>query len=146
MSINLESLVEKTVTMMGYELVDFEFHNQGRLIRIYIDKPASVTIDDCVNVSNHLNHVLSVEDEVDYDRLEVSSPGIDRVIKKLEDFVRFVGENIKLKTRMPIDERRNFKGKILGVEGSTIFLHTEDEGEIKIAFSEIDKAIIDPIL
>ena len=97
---------------MGYELVDFEFHNQGRLIRIYIDKPASVTIDDCVNVSNHLNHVLSVEDEVDYDRLEVSSPGMDRVIKKLEDFVRFVGENIKLKTRIPIDERRNFKGKI----------------------------------
>ena len=61
-SINLESLVEKTVIMMGYELVDFEFHNQGRLISIYIDKPASVTIDDCVNVSNHLNHVLSVED------------------------------------------------------------------------------------
>ena len=146
MSINLESLVEKTVNNMGYELVDFEFHNQGRLIRIYIDKLGSVNIDDCVDVSNQLNHVLSVEDSIDYDRLEVSSPGIDRVIKKLEDFSRFIGEKIKFKTRMPINDRRNFKAKILGVEGTTIILDAEGEGEIKIPFGEIDKARIDPIL
>lgn len=146
MSTDLESVIDKILVSMGYELVDFEFQNQGRLIRVYIDKPGSVNIDDCVDVSNHLNHVLSVENVMDYDRLEVSSPGIDRVIKKLEDFNRFVGENIKLKTRLPIKDRRNFKGKLLGVEGNDIILSTAEEGEIRMLFSEIDKARIDPIL
>jgi ribosome maturation factor RimP len=141
---NLEEFVSKIVAQMGYELVDFEFQNQGKLIRIFIDKPASVTIDDCVDVSNHLNHVLTVEEDVDYERLEVSSPGFDRVIKKIEDFKKFKGENIKIKTRTPIMNQRNFKGEVLGVKGLVIMIKTPEQEQVNIDFDNIDRARLDP--
>jgi ribosome maturation factor RimP len=141
---NLEEFVSKIVAQMGYELVDFEFQNQGKLIRIFIDKPASVTIDDCVDVSNHLNHVLTVEEDIDYERLEVSSPGFDRVIKKIEDFKKFKGENIKIKTRTPIMNQRNFKGEVLGVKGLVIMIKTPEQDEVNIDFDNIDRARLDP--
>jgi len=141
---NLEEFVSKIVVQMGYELVDFEFQNQGKLIRIFIDKPASVTIDDCVDVSNHLNHVLTVEEDIDYERLEVSSPGFDRVIKKIEDFQKFKGENIKIKTRTPIMNQRNFKGEVLDVKGLVIMIKTLEQEEVNIDFDNIDRARLDP--
>jgi ribosome maturation factor RimP len=141
---NLEEFVSKIVAQMGYELVDFEFQNQGKLIRIFIDKPASVTIDDCVDVSNHLNHVLTVEEDIDYERLEVSSPGFDRVIKKIEDFQKFKGENIKIKTRTPIMNQRNFKGEVLGVKGLVIMIKTPEQEQVNIDFDNIDRARLDP--
>jgi ribosome maturation factor RimP len=141
---NLEEFVSKIVAQMGYELVDFEFQNQGKLIRIFIDKPASVTIDDCVDVSNHLNHVLTVEEDIDYERLEVSSPGFDRVIKKIEDFKKFKGENIKIKTRTPIMNQRNFKGEVLDVKGLVIMIKTPEQEEVNIDFDNIDRARLDP--
>ena len=144
MNTNLEEFVSKIVAQMGYELVDFEFQNQGKLIRIFIDKPASVTIDDCVDVSNHLNHVLTVEEDIDYERLEVSSPGFDRVIKKIEDFKKFKGENIKIKTRTPIMNQRNFKGEVLDVKGSVIMIKTPEQEEVNIDFDNIDRARLDP--
>ena len=144
MNTNLEEFVSKIVAQMGYELVDFEFQNQGKLIRIFIDKPASVTIDDCVDVSNHLNHVLTVEEDIDYERLEVSSPGFDRVIKKIEDFKKFKGENIKIKTRTPIMNQRNFKGKVLDVKGLVIMIKTPEQEEVNIDFDNIDRARLDP--
>ena len=144
MNTNLEEFVSKIVAQMGYELVDFEFQNQGKLIRIFIDKPASVTIDDCVDVSNHLNHVLTVEEDIDYERLEVSSPGFDRVIKKLEDFKKFKGENIKIKTRTPIMNQRNFKGEVLDVKGLVIMIKTPEQEEVNIDFDNIDRARLDP--
>ncbi len=144
MNTNLEEFVSKIVAQMGYELVDFEFQNQGKLIRIFIDKPASVTIDDCVDVSNHLNHVLTVEEDIDYERLEVSSPGFDRVIKKIEDFKKFKGENIKIKTRIPIMNQRNFKGEVLGVRGLVIMIMTPEQEEVNIDFDNIDRARLDP--
>ena len=144
MNTNLEEFVSKIVAQMGYELVDFEFQNQGKLIRIFIDKPESVTIDDCVDVSNHLNHVLTVEEDIDYERLEVSSPGFDRVIKKIEDFKKFKGENIKIKTRTPIMNQRNFKGEVLGVKGLVIMIKTPEQEEVNIDFDNIDRARLDP--
>lgn len=144
MKTNLEEFVSKIVAQMGYELVDFEFQNQGKLIRIFIDKPASVTIDDCVDVSNHLNHVLTVEEDIDYERLEVSSPGFDRVIKKIEDFKKFKGENIKIKTRTPIMNQRNFKGEVLDVRGLVIMIMTPEQEEVNIDFDNIDRARLDP--
>jgi len=141
---NLEEFVSKIVAQMGYELVDFEFQNQGKLIRIFIDKPASVTIDDCVDVSNHLNHVLTVEEDIDYERLEVSSPGFDRVIKKIEDFKKFKGENVKIKTRTPIMNQRNFKGEVLGVKGLVIMIKTPEQEQVNIDFDIIDRARLDP--
>ena len=144
MNTNLEEFVSKIVVQMGYELVDFEFQNQGKLIRIFIDKPASVTIDDCVDVSNHLNHVLTVEEDIDYERLEVSSPGFDRVIKKIEDFKKFKGKNIKIKTRTPIMNQRNFKGEVLDIKGLVIMIMTSEQEVVNIDFDNIDRARLDP--
>ena len=86
---DLETLIEKLVAQLGYELVDFETVNSGQILRVYIDKGDLISIEDCSKVSNHVNNVLSVETDFDYERLEVSSPGLDRVIKKIKDFDRF---------------------------------------------------------
>ena len=143
MAIDLEQLINKVVTQLGYELVDLEIINHGQLLRVFIDKLDSINIDDCVAVSNQLNHVLSVEEDIVYDRLEVSSPGMDRVIKKLNDYERFKDERVKIKTRLPILERRNFSGVIKEIKGNIIFL--ESEGSlIEINFDQIDKARLDP--
>ena len=139
---DLEQLINKVVTQLGYELVDLEIINHGQLLRVFIDKLDSINIDDCVTVSNQLNHVLSVEEEIVYDRLEVSSPGMDRVLKKLNDYELFKEERVKIKTRLPILERRNFSGVIKGIKGNIIFL--ESEGSlIEIDFDQIDKARLD---
>ena len=140
---DLESLVEKLVVQLGYELVDFEVLNGGQLLRIFIDKHDSVNIEDCTSVSNHVNNVLSVETNYDYERLEVSSPGLDRVIKKLKDFARFKGEMANIKTRFAIDKRKNFKGVLSGIDGEKIII--EIDGKLlSIDFDNIDKARLDP--
>jgi len=142
LAIDLEQLINKTVTQLGYELVDLEIINHGQILRVFIDKLDSINIDDCVAVSNQLNHVLSVEEDIVYDRLEVSSPGMDRVIKKLKDYERFKEENVKIKTRLPILERRNFSGVIKGTKGNIILLESESS-IIEIDFDQIDKARLD---
>jgi ribosome maturation factor RimP len=113
---DLNGLLERTVTGMGYELVDVERSRKGRLLRLYIDKPGGVTVDDCAAVSHQLSRVLAVEN-VDYERLEVSSPGLDRRLKKERDFVRFAGQRARVKMRVPVDGQHNFVG-VLRVAGS----------------------------
>jgi ribosome maturation factor RimP len=140
---DLETLIEKLVTQLGYELVDFETVNGGQILRIYIDKGDLIDIEDCTKVSNHVNNVLSVETDYDYERLEVSSPGLDRVIKKLNDFDRFKGEKIKIKTRFAIENRKNFKGILSGTKGESIMIEVDNES-ILIDFENIDKARLDP--
>jgi ribosome maturation factor RimP len=83
---DLQGMLESTLTGLGYELVDFERPGKGRLFRVFIDKAGGITVDDCAAVSHHLSRVLAVEG-VDYDRLEVSSPGLDRPLKKERDCV-----------------------------------------------------------
>jgi len=122
LAIDLEALIEKNVSKLGYELVDFEIINRGELLRIFIDKPSSINIDDCVSVTNQLKHILTVEEDIIFDRLEVSSPGINRVIKKLQDFERFKGEKIKIKTRSPIEERKNFTGTLKGTKKDLVLI------------------------
>ena len=141
---DLETLVEKLVVQLGYELVDFEVLNGGQLLRIFIDKDDSVNIEDCTSVSNHVNNVLSVETNYDYERLEVSSPGLDRVIKKLKDFARFKGEIANIKTRFAIDSRKNFKGVLSGIDGEKIIIELDGK-LLAIDFDNIDKARLDPI-
>jgi len=142
---DLESLIDKIVSQLGYELVDLEIINHGQLLRVFIDKPNSVNIDDCVEVSNQLNHVLTVEEEVNYDRLEVSSPGVYRVIKKLEDFDRFKGEWAKIKTRLLIHEKNFFRGVLIGTKGNLIIIDV-DNFLLEINFDNIEKARLDPNL
>ena len=142
MAIDLEALIEKNVSKMGYELVDFEIINKGELLRIFIDKPGSITIDDCVAVTNQLKHILTVEEEIIFDRLEVSSPGINRVIKKLQDFERFKGEKIKIKTRSPVEERKNFTGTLRGTKKDLILIEFNNI-LLEISFDNIEKARLD---
>ena len=144
---DLETLIEKLVTQLGYELVDFEVVNGGQILRLYIDKGIDkgdlITIEDCTKVSNHVNNVLSVETDFDYERLEVSSPGLDRVIKKIKDFDRFKGQQAKIKTRFAIENRKNFKGTLSGIKGESIIIKIEDK-LLSIDFENIDKARLDP--
>lgn len=140
---DVQGLLERAVTQLGYELVDLELSNRGKMLRLFIDKPDGVTVDDCVLVSNHLTHLLAVENDVDYDRLEVSSPGLDRVLKKPADFERFVGSKAQIKLRVPVAERKKFVGKLQGLESDVVLL--DEDGELqRIALSNIEKARLVP--
>ncbi|MCF8158768.1 MAG: ribosome maturation factor RimP [Burkholderiaceae bacterium] len=140
---DLYGLIEKTVTQLDYELVDLEVSNRGKLLRLFIDKPEGITIDDCVLISNQLGNVLSVEHDIDYDRLEVSSPGLDRALKKDTDFIKFTESRANVKVRMPIEGRKNFLGILKGVDSSDLLIDVEGV-MFKIALSNIDKARLAP--
>ena len=143
MTIDLETLIEKNISKLGYELVDFEVINRGELLRIFIDKPSSITIHDCVDVTNQLKYILTVEEDITFDRLEVSSPGTNRVVKKLKDFERFKGEKIKIKTRTPIEDRKNFTGILQGIKEDLILIDFNDV-LVEIKLDNIEKARLDP--
>lgn len=158
---DLQALIEKTVSQLGYELVDLEISNRGKLLRVFIDKLVpkdikdSVNIDDCVLVSNQLGNVLTVEHDIDYDRLEISSAGLDRVLKKLKDFDRFNGERAQIKLRVGVKDmgpkatdttlpRKTFLGVLRGTQDEHVLL--EFEGHLyKLALSNIDKARLSPV-
>ena len=108
----LTELIETTVVGLGYELVDLERTGRGMLC-IYIDQPAGIAIEDCEKVTRQLQHVLTVEN-IDYERLEVSSPGLDRPLTKLADFERFAGRLAKISTAEPIGEAKFFEGRLKG--------------------------------
>ncbi|AAQ59135.1 ribosome maturation factor RimP [Chromobacterium violaceum] len=134
-------LLENTLPGLGYELVDFEM-TPGGGFRVFIDKPGGITVEDCVLVSNHFTRLFMVEN-VDYERLEVSSPGLDRPLKKEADFVRFSGQLAKIKTRMPIEQQKKFTGRLAGVEDGSVKLDV-DGRIVEIPFANIDKARLEP--
>jgi ribosome maturation factor RimP len=147
----LQALLQRTVEGLGYELVSVELSNRGRMLRIFIDKPAAgpqdagssaITVDDCARVSNQLARVLEVED-IDYDRLEVSSPGLDRPLKKEADFARFAGEQARLTLRVPVEGRRKFTGVLREVVGGRLQLEIEG-GMLSVELANIDKARLVP--
>ena len=147
----LQGLLERTVGGLGYELVDVELSNRGKMLRIFIDRPAAgpqepgvggITVDDCARVSNQLARVLEVED-IEYDRLEVSSPGLDRPLKKVADFERFAGEQARLTLRVPLAGRRNFTGVMRAVVGGKLQLEIEG-GMVSLDLANIDKARLVP--
>jgi ribosome maturation factor RimP len=139
--LDVVKLVETTVNGLGYELVDLERSGHG-LLRVFIDKPEGITVDDCQVVSNQLTRLFLVEN-VDYDRLEVSSPGLDRLLKKEADFMRFAGEKAQLKLRMPMAGRKNFVGVIGVVSDGTLQLDV-DGNQVTIELSNLDKARLVP--
>jgi ribosome maturation factor RimP len=139
---DFERLVDQVVTGLGYELVDFELSPKGRLLRVFIDIERGVTVDDCATVSNQLCRVFEVEN-VDYDRLEVSSPGLDRALKKRADFERFAGSEVQIRLRMPIGNQRNFVGVLEGLVEGEVRLRTE-KGDVAFPFDEIEKARLVP--
>ncbi len=126
---DLHALLESTLGGLGYELVELELSNRGKMLRVFIDSPNGIKIEDCTLVSNHLSRLLAVELDYDYDRLEVSSPGLDRPLRKEADFRRFVGEKAQIKMRMPVNGQRNFIG----------VLHEVQEGLLKL---EVDGTVL----
>lgn len=140
---DLQNILENTLPGLGYELVDFELTAQGTL-RVFIDKESGITVEDCATVSNHLSRVFMVED-VDYKNLEISSPGLDRPLKKASDFVRFSGSQIKLKTRLPVEGQKNFIGKLESFDEATQTITMSFDGKTaQIELSNVDKARIKP--
>jgi ribosome maturation factor RimP len=142
---DLVERIEKTVNGLGFELVDVERSPRGHVLRVFIDKPdktGGVDVEDCARVSNHLSRVLAVEN-VDYERLEISSPGLDRVLKKPADFTRFAGSRINVRLRLAVGGRRNFNGVLHGLRDGRVCL-TIDTGEVELDFDGIDKARLVP--
>jgi len=138
----LVELIEQAVAGLGYELVDFEASPRARLLRVLIDKEAGISVDDCALVSNHLTRLFTVE-SIDYDRLEVSSPGLDRPLKKPADFVRFAGQEAQFKLRVPVGNQRNFKGTILGVADDRVRFSVEGV-ETDFPLDNVEKARLVP--
>jgi len=134
-------LVETTVSGLGYEFVDMERAGRG-LLRVFIDKPEGISVDDCQAVSNQLTRLFLVEN-VDYDRLEVSSPGLDRLLKKEADFVRFTGQKVQIKLRFPMTGRKNFSG-VIGAVSDGILQLDVDGNFVAIELSNMDKARLVP--
>ena len=140
---DLQALLENTLPGLGYEFVDLSLGNHGKYLQVFIDKPGGITVEDCVAVSNHLSRLLAVDLDYEYDRLEVSSPGLDRPLKKETDIERFRGEKAQLKLRVPVDGRRNVVG-FLG-ELSNGILELEVDGATQtFEWSNVDKARLVP--
>jgi ribosome maturation factor RimP len=157
----LGELLAMTLPPMGYELVDWEM-SRGRMVRVFIDKlgveteagsevakagvGGRITVDDCAKVSNHLTRLFVVEN-IDYERLEVSSPGLDRPLTKLADYARFSGEEAQVHLHELTDGVRRVKGILRGIEqgpaGDSVLVETE-KGVRTIPFAVIDRGRLVP--
>lgn len=137
-SATLRDQLASVVSAMGYEFVGSEL--QGKILRVYIDNVAGVSIDDCARVSRQISAMLNVEDPLPSRYfLEVSSPGLDRPLFELEQYQKFIGKQVKLKLFTKIENKRKFVGKLMRVEGNNIHLLVGTE-EVVLPFSEIEKA------
>jgi ribosome maturation factor RimP len=138
----LAELVAPAVSGLGFELWGVEYVPQRNhaLLRIYIDGPNGITVDDCALVSRQVSAILDVEDPIQSEyTLEVSSPGLDRPLFRLDQFARYVGEKVVIRLRVPFERRRNFSGTLVGIEGEDVVVHVDDH-EYLLPFESIDKA------
>jgi ribosome maturation factor RimP len=147
----VEELITPILDDLAYELVDLQMQQEGRTLAlvIYIDKPGGVTLDDCVRVSREVGAIMEIEDPIKSAyRLEVSSPGLDRPLKKAADFERFAGKKAKLKSKEMIDpdqrgnKRKTFVGNLLGFEDGKVKLELTDKrgGVILVALDDLERA------
>lgn len=139
---DVANLVETTLTGMGYELVDLELSGRG-MMRVFMDKPEGISVEDCERVSNQLVRLFTVEG-VEYERLEISSPGLDRVVKKEADFVRFKGQKAKFKLRLPVNGSKQLVGIIGELKDGVLQLDIAG-GSVEIELSNVDKARLVPV-
>jgi len=136
-----EAWIRRALEGLGYELVDLESSRSG-LLRVFIDTPKGITVEDCARVSNHLTRSFAVEG-IEYERLEVSSPGLDRPLKRIEDYQRFAGREASVKLKLPRGGQRRFEGTLAGVEDGKIILDVEGQRQ-RLAIEEIDRARLVP--
>ncbi len=150
----LEQLLERTLGGLGYELADFNLSNNGRMLRVFIDKlheqhaqasgnvTDNVSIADCEAATRQLQRVLEVEG-IEYDRMEVSSPGLDRKLKKPADFIRFAGQEAEIRLREPVNGRRRFVGVVRQVIGDQVEIEVNGT-RMMLALENLDKARLVP--
>ncbi|MDA1116666.1 MAG: ribosome maturation factor RimP [Proteobacteria bacterium] len=145
MSHTLEGILEPTLVGLGFELVDMQVSSRGRFLRIFMDKPGGITVEDCAAVSRHLSRVLEVEG-IDYDRLEISSPGLDRPLRKPADFARFAGQRVDVRMRLAdASGRRRYVGLLRGIEGATATVDV-DGAPVALQLDGMDRARLVPEL
>jgi ribosome maturation factor RimP len=143
--LSLEKVVEPAVSGLGFELVDVQASNGGRMLRLFIDKPGGITVDDCATVSRHLTRVLAVEG-IDYERLEVSSPGLDRALRKGADFARFTGRKAEVRMRTPdASGRRRFVGVLRGAEAGRVQMELDGQ-TVALELENVERARLVPEL
>jgi len=141
----LSEIVAQTVNGMGFECVDFQHSNRGRLLRVFIDKPGGVTVDDCAEVSRQLTRVLEVE-AAPYERLEVSSPGLDRPLRRAEDFQRFAGQRVDVRMReRDANGRRRFAGVLLKCDADAATVEV-DGVAVALPLADMERARLVPDL
>ncbi len=139
----VQEIAERVAIDQGLELVHAELAGPENkpIVRVFIDKPQGVTHEDCAQVSIHLGTILDVEDFIHASyTLEVSSPGLARGLYKRADYERFVGSEAKLKTRQPIQGQRNFRGRLLGIDGNDVLVEDRTSGQVRIPLDLIVKA------
>lgn len=135
--------VERALSGLGYEFVHLEWVPRSGLLRVYIDKPGGVGIEDCARVSDHLSRVLAVEGYA-YERLEVSSPGLDRPLSREQDFKRFRGQRARIGLRVPVNGRKTYTG-VLGEYANGAISVVADDGSIfTIDLANVEKARLVP--
>jgi len=130
---------------MGFECVDFQQSNRGRLLRVFIDKPQGVTVDDCAAVSRQLSRVFAVEG-AEYERLEVSSPGLDRPLRKASDFRRFAGQRVEVRMReRDASGRRRYAGVLLNCDEQAATIEVDGQS-VSLPLANMDRARLVPDL
>jgi ribosome maturation factor RimP len=141
----MTEVAERTLQGMGFELVDARASGGGRHLTVFIDRPGGITVDHCADVSRQLSRVFEVEG-IDYDRLEVSSPGLDRPLRKAADFERFAGSRVDVKMRMKdADGRKRYTGLLKGVRDGAAVVDVEGR-EVALNLDDMDKARLVPDL
>jgi ribosome maturation factor RimP len=141
----IASVVEPAVTGLGFELVDTQVSSRGRMVRVFIDKPGGVSVDDCADVSHHLTRLFAVEG-IDFDRLEVSSPGLDRPLRRAADFERFAGQRVDVRMRAPdANGRRRFVGTLQGMNGEVATVVVDGQA-VELNLSGMERARLVPDL
>ncbi len=142
----LQALLEPAIERLGYELIDLEVRLGGKsgVVRIFIDSPDGIGLDDCEKVSLAVSALLDVEDPLPGQyNLEVSSPGLDRKLTKVEHFHRFKGETVKVSMRFPIEGRRRFRGTLVSTNDENIVVEVDGEPHT-LPMATIDTARLVP--
>jgi ribosome maturation factor RimP len=142
----IADMLQSTVEALGFELWGVEHMAQGRhsVLRIFIDNPAGISVEDCAAVSEQVSGILDVEDPITGEyTLEVSSPGLDRQLFKLAQYADYIGEILEVRLRSAFEGRRKFKGVLKGIEGEDVVIHVDDH-EFLLPYGAIERARIQP--